>query len=62
MKLIVLVLLLTTTFQYANSSQIVEKPKIKKELDRFKPNWDSLDARVLPQWYKRMKVIKGRLN
>lgn len=50
MKLIGSALLLIITYQYTNSLEIVEKSKIPNNLERFEPNWESLDSRTLPKW------------
>ncbi|KAG4065024.1 hypothetical protein HA402_004147 [Bradysia odoriphaga] len=54
-RIVSAVLLITTTIQCTSTKQIVEKSKFVKE-QRFEPNWESLDARVLPEWYDQAKV------
>lgn len=45
-----LIVLIALTFHCTGSSQIVERLDIENEVKRFEPNWESLDARVLPAW------------
>lgn len=33
-----------------------EKPANKNENEKYKPTWDSLDSRPLPQWYDDAKI------
>lgn len=42
-------LIISIVIQKTNSVQIVEKDTETK-LDRFEPNWESLDSRKLPLW------------
>lgn len=59
-QIVLILLLIATTLHYTNTLQIAEKSNDKNEFDRFEPNWDSLDARQLPQWYEKMESVGYR--
>jgi len=51
-------LTLLIPFNVINSTsgiEIIEK-NVENKVDRFEPTWESLDSRVLPEWYDQAKV------
>lgn len=45
-----------------SKNDLSDEAEIKetKEVKKFEPTWESLDSRVLPEWYDNAKI--GKLN